>query len=448
MNFAEAVGQVIPSKFIAEKGGLSYIGWATLVGLSGRAAQKVATFDERPVLRVFDGAVVAVDMQVADKTQRTWLPVLDNRNTAIPLAKVDTRDISDTINRCRAKAIAMVTGHGLSMYAGYKGNGKKFLADLGVTPGCDLAQAVALVSKKGNAEYLDWASALAAARVADPTFVWEVLDFPVKTEAGVEPTALRQLSLAIAGGYMVGIKVTYKGETHVEYLPIMDVNFKPQAKPTVADWNKTIMRALAKATAVATGYGLSIYAKESLLTPVATHAEAEARKENLGALVPNAGEPPVSQRELPVDETPAAGQDVAATVEEVDGVSKVARDLVVQILATVKAALSAKRIQDARNFLAGSQLTDPEKAYGNEALDALAKSLVPENTVTADAPISDEARELVSQIIKTVQASLSEKRIQDARNYLAGSKLTDAEKAYGNEGLDKLANSLIEEKAA
>ena len=46
-----------------------------------------------------------------DKTHPMWLPVMDNRNKAVP--NPTSRDISDARMRCLVKAIAM---HGLGAY--------------------------------------------------------------------------------------------------------------------------------------------------------------------------------------------------------------------------------------------------------------------------------------------------------------------------------------------
>lgn len=262
------------TRMLSERNGMSYLSWAAAVGLAGNPEHAPVMFGNQPYLPIFGGAVVAVDML----GQRVWLPVLDERNQPIVVASLTSRDISDTIQRCRAKAAAMTAGIGMSLYAGYDGNGSKFVTELGITAESDLAMAKAIVSKKGgssSAAYLDWASALAAAKVTDDSFSWKVGMFPgVDTETGevVELPYLKTVET-----YMVSIEVVYKGKKHIEMLPIMGVlpvktkngtkkmDHQPLFAPNVFDWNRSIMRCLAKAISVVTGYGLSIYAKEDFM---------------------------------------------------------------------------------------------------------------------------------------------------------------------------------------
>lgn len=261
--------QVSTEKHVETRDGLSYLSWAIALSLAGRPKHTPVIFGNNTYLPVFGGAVVAIDMD----GQRTWLPVLDNRNK--PVAKPSSRDVNDTLQRCRAKAVAMVTGIGLSLYAGYAGNAEKFDRELGITPETDLATAKPISSEKGGsskAAYLDWASALAAAKVTDPGFLWEVQFFPgVDRDTG---EIINVPYLQSGDTFMVGVNVTYKGVAHTEWLPIMGVmqvqttrgpkkmDHQPLTNPDVFDWNRSIMRCLAKAIAVATGYGLGIYSGE------------------------------------------------------------------------------------------------------------------------------------------------------------------------------------------
>lgn len=266
------------SSFVASKNGMSYLSWATAISLAGNPPHSLAMFGGRlgdqPYLPVFGGAVVAVDML----GQRIWLPVLDERNKPIPVNRATSRDVSDTIQRCRTKAIAMTTGVGMSLYAGFDGDAGKFVAELGVKPDSDLSKIKAITSKKGdssNAEYLDWASAVVAAKVTDEAFSWKVGMYPAVDpetgEIGEKPY------LKTVDTFLVSVEVMYKGKTHTEWLPIMGVlpvktrngvkkmDHQPLVTPDAFDWNRSIMRCLAKAISVVTGYGLSIYAKEDLM---------------------------------------------------------------------------------------------------------------------------------------------------------------------------------------
>lgn len=262
------------AKYVASKDGFTYLPWATAIALAGYPRQDSAMFGSQPYLEIFGGAVVAVDMK---EGQRTWLPVLDNRNAPIHADNISSRDVSDAIMRCRAKAIAMTTGVGMSLYAGYDGNAEKFVDELGLTPDSDLAKAHAVTSKKGGssgAAYLDWASALAAVMLTDSGFRWEVVSYPTVNRETGEIADMPYLH--VVDTFMVAVKVAYKGREHVEILPIMGVlpvqtkkgvkkmDHQSLINPNIFDWNSSVMRCLAKAISVVSGYGLSIYAKEDL----------------------------------------------------------------------------------------------------------------------------------------------------------------------------------------
>lgn len=262
------------AKFIEKKGGLSYLSWATAVSLAGNPEHAPVLFGTQPYLEVFGGAVVAIDMM----GQRIWLPVLDERNNPVSLGNLTSRDIGDAIQRCRAKAVAMTAGIGMSLYAGFDGDAGKFVADLGIRPDTDLAAIKAITSKKGgssNAEYLDWGSALAAAKATDENFKWEIGMYPFIDSTTGE--IADKPFLKTGRTFMVSVKVDYKGKTHIEWLPVMGIlpvqtkygvkkmDHQPLITPNVFDWNRSIMRCLAKAISVVSGYGLSIYAKEDLL---------------------------------------------------------------------------------------------------------------------------------------------------------------------------------------
>jgi len=266
----------IKTKFdnlVCEADGLEYVSWPLVLSLAGRPAQQVVRFPEGFALRVFNGAVVAVDMALeSGQVQRTWLPVLNAQNKPIPFTQLTSRDVSDTINRCRAKAAAMVLGVTLPLYAGEK-SAAKFLKELGIKPDTDLAGISPLEEiKPGKAKtpYVSWAAALAAARITDPDFHWEVIQ---EERLDPETGELADFPALQAGNtWLVGVKVTYKGICHTEYLPIMgtvEVNGKkrdhiPLVNPGADDWNRAVMRCLTKAIAVATGYGLSTYAGEDI----------------------------------------------------------------------------------------------------------------------------------------------------------------------------------------
>jgi hypothetical protein len=303
MEFLHGIKESIKG-LTADVDGLSYIPWATAIAKAGRPEQRVAL--SLGYMRIFGGAVVAIEQPVGDdRWQRTWLPVLDTKNRPVPVDALKARDLGDAINRCRAKSVAMVNGVALSLYAGYGEDNGKLLKDLGVRPDSDLTAVEPLTSQKAGktaASYVDWAAALAAARITDPNFHWEVEMFD-----GVSPEGEihREPYLALPHGYMVAVSVTYKAKRHTEYLPIMGVvevstkngprkmDHQTLEAPNAFDWNRSILRDLTKAIAVVSGYGLSVYAgedievlqsrpiggktKDAATPPAATPAQQEAQ---------------------------------------------------------------------------------------------------------------------------------------------------------------------------
>jgi hypothetical protein len=298
--FAAALSVNIPGsmiKTIGNENGLDYAPWAAMVQLAGRPKQSVVFFEGKPGRIIFGGLAVAVDMD----GQRTYLPLLDFENNPRLADKASPRIVNDGINRCRAKAIAMVTGYGLSLYAGHHGEGAAFLVELGgegdlIGTDPEVAATIKPVitrraAEDGTVGYIDWASALAVARLTDPAYRWNVLEFDV---ADVEGALVQQPYLPVSGGYFVGVQICWRGHEHTELLPIMDDDHNGMKKPTVADWNRAVMRCHTKAIAVVTGYGLSLYAGEDLEVPAAdgsveaqsvTHANRLAAQEAHAGLV-------------------------------------------------------------------------------------------------------------------------------------------------------------------
>ena len=267
MEFIEGI-KVQYKELVADANGQSYIPWAAALAIAERPQQNVVMWKGNPARTLLGGAVVAIDMN----GHRTWLPILDARNEAVPTSRLTSRDVNDAINRCRAKAIASVLGVGLGLYGKYD-EAAAFLRALNVGPATDLAKMAPLTVKKGGDKgpsYVSWPAALAACRITDPEFSWEVIEYesvdPVSGEIGEQPYVV------IGQSYMVSVKVTYKGQSHIEMLPIMgvvEVNGKRRehmalTTPTPHDWNRAVMRCLAKCIAVQSGYGLNVYAKEDL----------------------------------------------------------------------------------------------------------------------------------------------------------------------------------------
>lgn len=256
----------------------SYIPWATSIGLADRPHMSVVPAEDGAYTHsIFGGVAVAIQSTLPNgEGQITWLPVLNGANQSIPEAKVTSRDISDTLNRCRAKAVAMVHGVGLSLYATTEGDNtdiRAFLKGLNVTPESDLYRVNPVVqrSDKKSGPYIDWPHAIAAARITDADFWWEVVPHHVTDtqtgEVGMKPFT------RLGNGWAVVVRITYKGQTREEILPIMGfkvvetkkgekkLDHQPLEYPTVADWNRSVMRCLVKAIAMYAGYGLGTYAK-------------------------------------------------------------------------------------------------------------------------------------------------------------------------------------------
>lgn len=262
------------------KSTLSYLPWSRALALANRPRQEIAYWHDAPYFELFGGAVVAISQTVREaegkvKKQLTFLPILNGANQPIPMARVDARQISDTLNRCRAKSAAMVSGVGLSLYSGANADTLKFLRALKVTPTSDLSTVDPLTIKKtGKGAYIDWPSALAAARICDENFQWEVEWHNVVDRSTGEIT---QLPVLQAGtGWAVTVKLSFMGESHTEMLPIMGqvmvqtrngdklMDHQPLLNPTAHDWNRAVMRCLVKGIAMLTGYGLSVYANEEI----------------------------------------------------------------------------------------------------------------------------------------------------------------------------------------
>lgn len=257
---------------------LSYLSWASALALAQRPTQVVKTFGSGlPALEVFGGLAVRVD-QVVDGGGAipTYLPVLDRRNLPVASDAASPRDVTDTLMRARAKSAAICNGVGLGIYLGVGGNGIALVRALRLRPDSDLAQSAPFVETKPGksaASYVSWAAAVAAARLTDPTFHYQVVFHNHVDENG---EVQNKPFLPVPGGFMVAVEVVYKGLRHTEWLPIMGVvevqtakgpkkmDHQPLTAPTVFEWHRAVMRCLAKAIAVATGYGLSTYAGEDI----------------------------------------------------------------------------------------------------------------------------------------------------------------------------------------
>lgn len=312
---------------------LSYLSWASALALAQRPTQVVKTFGSGlPALEVFGGLAVRVD-QVVDGGGAipTYLPVLDRRNLPVASDAASPRDVTDTLMRARAKSAAICNGVGLGIYLGVGGNGIALVRALRLRPDSDLAQAAPFVETKPGksaASYVSWAAAVAAARLTDPTFHYQVVFHDHVDENG---EVQNKPFLPVPGGFMVAVEVAYKGLRHTEWLPIMGVvevqtakgpkkmDHQPLTAPTVFEWHRAVMRCLAKAIAVATGYGLSTYAGEDIddfnavkvpqrvsVKQAATEGEQPAQAQEQATQEPAAPEQTPDEQPAKVAAAPAA----------------------------------------------------------------------------------------------------------------------------------------------
>ena len=120
--FATLYGLAVKDK-IERKGHLDYLSWANAWALLKAnypdAQRKVYEHDHTGLNFFTDGttAYVKVGIIVGGIEHIDYLPVMDHRNNAIPVAKVTSTDVNKTIQRSTAKAIAM-HGLGLSLWTG------------------------------------------------------------------------------------------------------------------------------------------------------------------------------------------------------------------------------------------------------------------------------------------------------------------------------------------
>lgn len=290
-TFLELLGMDV-RKHTKQIQGFSYLPWALALSMAGRPAHEVATFkvggQDSNARKLFGGAAVAVDMDLGDGTdakQRIYLPVLDLKNNPIEWSSVNGRDISDTISRCVARSVAMVHGYGLSLYSLTDGDGQAYVDALCVTPEtADLSQVQELRDIKEfkdrktgkvrrSQQYLGWHAALAACRITDPGFRWEIVECEAANPATGEIISVPAMRAA-GKGWLVGVRIFYKGRTQTQWLPIMGVEqvqtkngpkpmeHQPIDNPSVFDWHSAVMRCLAKGIAITTGYGIACYAGE------------------------------------------------------------------------------------------------------------------------------------------------------------------------------------------
>lgn len=114
MKTFKELREINVNEYVEKKGQLKYLSWTWAVDTLLQNDPE-ATW-EFPEPKYFgDTVMVFCNVTALGKTMRMQLPVMDNRNNAIP--NPDARKISDATMRCLAKCIACF-GIGLYIYAG------------------------------------------------------------------------------------------------------------------------------------------------------------------------------------------------------------------------------------------------------------------------------------------------------------------------------------------
>lgn len=114
MKTFKELREINVNEYVEKKGQLKYLSWVYCVDILLQHDPDASW--EFPEPKYFGETVmVYCNVFAMGKTMRMQLPVMDNRNNAIP--NPDTRKISDATMRCLAKCIACF-GIGLYIYAG------------------------------------------------------------------------------------------------------------------------------------------------------------------------------------------------------------------------------------------------------------------------------------------------------------------------------------------
>lgn len=114
----EMLNEINVSDRIEKKGRLNYLSWAWAWGeLKKRFPDASSRVYEREDGRIYwdDGKTCWVKCSVTVQGQEIieYLPIMDSRNTSIPMENVTSMDVNKTIQRCITKAIGR---HGLGLY--------------------------------------------------------------------------------------------------------------------------------------------------------------------------------------------------------------------------------------------------------------------------------------------------------------------------------------------
>tara|TARA_R100001463_G_scaffold76672_10_gene130882 strand:+ start:6448 stop:7050 length:603 start_codon:yes stop_codon:yes gene_type:complete len=122
-NYYKELSELPIKRLVEKKGGLDYLSWSNAWDMLKKqyptTQRKVYECESTGLNYFTDGnsAYVKVGIIVNDIEHIDYLPVMDFRNKSIPMAKMTSFDVSKTIQRATAKAIAM-HGLGLSLWTG------------------------------------------------------------------------------------------------------------------------------------------------------------------------------------------------------------------------------------------------------------------------------------------------------------------------------------------
>ncbi len=115
----------VKSKF-KKKGNLDYLDWAQAWQLTKMIypdakyqIHSPESDEERSYFTDGRTAEVRVTVTIQEISHQVRLAIMDNRNNSLPLEKITSRDVMDSIQRCKTKALAM-HGLGLNAWTGEK----------------------------------------------------------------------------------------------------------------------------------------------------------------------------------------------------------------------------------------------------------------------------------------------------------------------------------------
>ncbi len=122
LNYFEQLNLINVSEHVEKKAGLNYLSWAwawTELKKRYPDAKKNVIKNEQGWLYHTDGKTcwVEVSVTIKDIEEIEYLPVMDYKNQAIPLANIKSTNVNTSIQRAITKAIAR-HGLGLYIYAG------------------------------------------------------------------------------------------------------------------------------------------------------------------------------------------------------------------------------------------------------------------------------------------------------------------------------------------